>query len=337
MSLGIELAERGWLSDSIVRFGIRRLCAQRAELAQAEQDRQSLVEELSQSELAVATDDANRQHYEVPAAFFQAALGGRLKYSCGLWDDTVTTLDASEELALKTTCERAQLADGMRVLDLGCGWGSLSLWIAEQYPNCKITSVSNSGGQREFIVGQATDRGFADRITVHTADINAWQPTQSFDRVVSVEMFEHVRNHRELLKRISEWLVVDGALFVHIFCHQHLAYLFEIDDGTDWMARHFFTGGMMPSFDWLGSFNEHLHVEEKWWIDGTHYERTSNAWLAKLDANRDGLMPTLEQTYGKGEADRWYHRWRIFFMSCAELFGLNDGAEWGVGHYLLRK
>lgn len=337
MSIGIELAERGWLPDGLVRLGIRRLCQQRAGIAQAEQDRQSLLAELCGGDVAVATDAANRQHYEVPAAFYQAVLGSRLKYSCGLWSSANDSLDDSEDLALRTTCERAGLEDGMRVLDLGCGWGSLTLWIAEHYPHCQITSVSNSSGQRKFINAAARDRGFADRIDVQTADINAWNPGRTFDRVLSVEMFEHVRNHRELLKRIAGWLEPDGALFVHIFCHQELAYLFEVDDGTDWMARHFFTGGMMPSYDWLSSFDEHVSVADQWWVDGTHYERTSNAWLAKLDASRDAVMPTLERTYGVGEAVRWFYRWRIFFMSCAELFGLNGGSEWGVGHYLLRK
>ena len=225
----------------------------------------------------------------------------------------------------------------MRVLELGCGWGSLTLWLAERLPNCQITAISNSTPQREYIESQVRQRSCQNRVRVMTADMNDFEIDECFDRVVSVEMFEHMRNHEALLRRISAWLLPGGALFVHIFCHRHVAYPFDIDGDHDWMVRDFFTGGMMPSFDWLRHHNQHLEVQADWWIDGVHYQRTCDAWLDKLTGNRDRVLPILEGTYGRGLGKRWYHRWRMFYMACAELFGLDEGGQWGVAHSFLQK
>ena len=341
MSWGIELAERGRIPEPALRLGIRRLL--RGRLQQIEgggeaaiaRRRNDLVAAMSRGPIAVATEEANEQHYEVPAGFFERVLGARLKYSGCYWPDGVATLDAAEEAMLDLTCRRAGVEDGMEVLDLGCGWGSLSLWLAERYPRCRILAVSNSAGQRRFIEQLATERGF-DRLEVVTRDINELRPGRVFDRVISVEMFEHMRNYRELLSRISGWLAPGGRLFVHVFCHRRRPYLFERDGGTDWMARHFFTGGLMPSADLFLDFGEHLTVEESWLVNGRHYERTSRAWQRKLEAQREAIVELFTEVYGAAEARRWYHRWRLFFLACAELFAYNGGREWLVGHYRLR-
>ncbi len=322
-------------------YGIRRLLKARLQDAsrggaETQETRlQSLREEARHSNLAVFTDKANEQHYEVPARFFCQVLGHRLKYSCCYWDQHTNTLDQAEDLALATTAARAELQEGQHILELGCGWGSLTLWMAEHYPQSFITAVSNSHGQRQSIEAAAQKRGL-NNVRIITADMNDFQPDQQFDRVVSVEMFEHMRNHGELMRRISDWLKPDGKLFVHIFCHRTLAYLFETEGAANWMGRHFFSGGIMPSADWLLSCPQPLQLSQRWFWNGKHYERTSNAWLAKMDARRDTLKPLFAETY-RDEAEKWYMRWRIFFMACAELFGYADGEEWLVAHYLFQK
>ncbi len=332
------LAERGWLPDALIRMGIRRLLAERLHEeslggdAAIVQRTTALRGRLSQGPIAVKTIDANRQHYEVPAAFYTYCLGHRLKYSGCYWPEGVTKLDQAEDAALALVCERAQLADGMDVLELGCGWGSLSLWMAEKYPASRITAVSNSASQRAFILSRAAERGLSN-LNVITADINDFSIDQSFDRVVSVEMFEHMANHRELMRRVGGWLRNDGRLFVHVFSHQRFTYLFEEEGRSNWMGRHFFTGGIMPGHDYLPSFDEHLRCEESWWQDGTHYQKTAEAWLSNTDAHRDAILPIFEGTYGKAAAKTWLQRWRIFFMACAELWGYKHGREWGVSHY----
>eukprot|EP00913_Durusdinium_trenchii_P008880 g8346.t1 len=272
----------------------------------------------------------------VPAGFYTSALGRRLKYSCCYWPEGVDTLDAAEDAALETTCQRAGIADGMHILDLGCGWGSASLWIAEHFPNCQITAVSNSASQRAFIERQAAERGF-ENVNVSTADMNDFQTDQQFDRVISIEMFEHMRNHSELLRRISNWLKPEGKLFVHIFCHRLFTYPFLAVDDSDWMAKHFFTGGIMPGDDLLVRYQEDLKLARQWRWSGTHYQKTSESWLRNLDANADRVRQLFNETYGEGDAERWIHRWRLFFLACAELFGFNDGHEWWVSHYLFEK
>jgi cyclopropane-fatty-acyl-phospholipid synthase len=283
--------------------------------------------------VTIETHRANQQHYEVPADFFEIVLGRWLKYSCGWWNGDDLTLDQSEEEMLRLTCERAGIENGMRILDLGCGWGSLSLWIAENYPDCEIMSLSNSTTQRSFINSRCHDRGLGN-VSVVTADVGQFETDRRFDRVVSVEMFEHVRNHEQLLARIGRWLVPDGKLFVHIFCHRNLAYTFETEGEKNWMGRHFFTGGIMPAQDLFFRFQRDLTVRQHWWINGLHYARTCEQWLARLDASRQRAGQALLAASGDEPPRVIVQRWRMFFMACAELFRFDSGNQWGVGHYL---
>jgi len=335
--LGLELAEAGRLPDVLIRAGVRQLLRRRlAEVRQrdceaAEAANHAFREQLRASPIALVPELANEQHYEVAPAFFERVLGWRLKYSCGLWTDGVKDIDAAEEAMLATVCGRAQLSDGMRVLDLGCGWGALSLWIAERYPRCQVLAVSNSKPQREFILARCAERDLAN-VEVVTSDINAFDPQRRFDRVISVEMFEHVRNFDLLLARIARWLEPRGKLFVHHFAHREFAYPFEATGDDDWMARHFFSGGIMPSDDLLLHFQHDLVVERKWRVSGTHYQKTAEAWLELQDMQRDALMPILADVYGEADAARWFERWRLFFIACAELFGYRGGNEWWVTH-----
>jgi cyclopropane-fatty-acyl-phospholipid synthase len=334
----IDLCERGLIPDAIARTGMRRLMAERLAqesldrgLAEAEQFRRRLAE-LRASPVAIETDKANEQHYEVPAAFFRQVLGKHLKYSCCWYGEGAVDLDAAEAAMLRLSCERAELADGQRILELGCGWGSLTLWMAAHYPRSRITAVSNSASQREFILATARERGLAN-VEVITADANFFGTTERFDRVVSVEMFEHMRNYATLLERIAGWLQPGGKLFVHIFCHRTLMYPFTTGDSHDWMAKYFFSGGLMPAEHTLLYFQQHLRIEEQWRVPGTHYERTSNDWLARQDQNREAVMAVLTEAYGVDEARLWFNRWRMFFMAVAELFGYAGGTEWFVAHY----
>jgi cyclopropane-fatty-acyl-phospholipid synthase len=337
--LGTTLAERGLLPDTLVRWGIRRMVRERLEeirqpdeQARSEADR-AWAARLRHSPVALVPELANEQHYEVDADFFRLTLGPRLKYSCALFPKGVRDLATAEERMLELTCRRADLQDGMRILDLGCGWGSTALYAAEHYPQASIVAVSNSKLQREFILGRARERGLGN-VQVLTADINAFAPEGRFDRVVSVEMFEHVRNYAELMQRIASWLEPAGKLFVHLFAHRTTAYPYEDRGAGDWMARHFFSGGQMPSHDLLLRFQDDLELEKRWRVSGNHYRRTAAAWLDRLDANREGVLQSLGRTYGREEARLWLRRWRLFYMGCEELFGFANGAEWGVSHYL---
>ena len=328
MSIGIELAERGFLPDAVTRYGIRRLLRQRLIEERQLQPRDEFRATLREGPVAPVPEKANEQHYEVPAEFFTAALGARLKYSSAYWPVGVETLDDAEETMLSLTCERAELEDGQDVLELGCGWGSLTLWMAERFPRSRITAVSNSASQREFILSRAPSN-----VEVITADMNDFDIDRRFDRVVSVEMFEHMRNYAELFRRVARWLREDGKLFVHVFCHREHAYPFETEGDDDWMGRYFFTGGQMPSFDLFAKVQDSLALDAAWEVDGTHYGKTSEAWLSNMDRRRDEIMPVLEETYGADEAARWFRRWRLFFLACAELFSYRGGGEWLVGHY----
>jgi cyclopropane-fatty-acyl-phospholipid synthase len=329
---GIDLAESGWLPDRIVRWGVRRLLVARlAESGAA--DTEAFLADSRVQPIAPLPELANRQHYEVPAALFQCMLGRHLKYSCGWWPDDVSELDAAEEAMLALSAERADLRDGQRVLELGCGWGSLSLWVAARHPHSRVVAVSNSAPQREFIEAQRRARGIAN-LEVRTADVNHFEVEsgERFDRIVSVEMFEHLRNVDRLLARIAGWLTPGGALFVHHFCHRSYAYPFLAAGPNDWMARHFFSGGMMPCEDWLSRFPRDFSVAQRWRVSGLHYHRTCEAWLANLDARRERVLPVLAQTYGSRFAALWLQRWRLFAIACSELFRYRGGEEWFVSH-----
>jgi len=338
MSL-IDLCERGLVPDVLTRYGIRRLSAQRLrdegshDVQAADQRFRRLLDGLRQSAIAIETAAANEQHYEVPTRFFELCLGKRLKYSSCLYATGTEDLDAAEEAMLAMYGERAELADGQRILELGCGWGSLTLWMAQRFPKARITGVSNSRTQREHILAQAAKRGLGN-VEIITCDVNRLElPEGEFDRTVSIEMFEHMRNYQQLLGNVARWLKPGGKLFVHIFCHRSLMYPFETQGDDNWMGKYFFTGGLMPSADTLLHFQRDLRIEQRWLLPGTHYQRTANHWLENQDRNRQEVMSVLAQAYGAAEAARWNQRWRMFWMACAELFGYAGGNEWLVAHY----
>jgi cyclopropane-fatty-acyl-phospholipid synthase len=341
-NLAINWTEQGLVPDAVIRAGIRRLCKQRLVEIQAGDTQaasavyEEFVAHMNVAELAPLPHKANEQHYEVPAAFYAAALGQHRKYSSCFWPQGVSNLDAAETVALAATCEHAGIADGQRLLELGCGWGSLTLWMAERYPASRITAVSNSRSQREYILSEAARRGLQN-MEVITCDMNVFTTDVRFDRIVSVEMFEHMRNWQTLFARIHDWLKPDGRFFMHVFCHRSTPYEFVDNGPSDWMGRHFFSGGIMPSDDLALRFQEHLKLVQRWRWDGTHYEKTANAWLANVDARRDAVLPVLAATYGHDATQQWLQRWRIFFMACAELFGYNHGQEWWVSHYLFER
>lgn len=340
-SLLMRLAESGSLPDWFIRAGIRTLLRDRLrqesrggiESWQKAQD--LFLTEMKSSPIALSTEAANQQHYELPPELFSLVLGRHMKYSCGYWPADVSSLDESESAMLALTCSRAEIEDGARVLELGCGWGSLSLHIAAKFPNSNITAVSNSAMQKRFIDEQISMRGIRN-LSVVTADMNTFDADGLFDRIVSVEMFEHMRNWPLLLSRIASWMNPDAWLFIHVFSHHRFTYPFVVRDETDWMARHFFTGGMMPGFELMSHCQDDLRLARRWQFDGVHYQRTAEAWLRNMDGTREAVDGIFRRTYG-AEALKFRNYWRMFFMSCAELFGYRGGQEWTVSHYLLAK
>jgi cyclopropane-fatty-acyl-phospholipid synthase len=333
-----QLLETNLVPDPLIRLGIRHLLAEKIKTedrGNVEKQQAALLAHLAglkRSPIAVQTQAANEQHYEVPTRFFQLCLGKRLKYSSGLWPEGVTTLDEAEEKMLALTCERAELADGQRILELGCGWGSLTLWMAEHFPNAQITGVSNSSTQREHILAEAGRRGLPN-VKIITCDMNVFEAEGTFDRVVSVEMFEHMKNYQLLLGKVARWLAPGGKLFVHIFTHRVFAYHYEDNGPSDWMTRYFFAGGQMPSDDLLLYFQDDLRIEQHWNVSGTHYQKTAEAWLENMDTHRAEIWPLFEQTYGAENTKRWWSYWRVFYLACAELWGFRGGNEWIVSHY----
>ena len=341
-NLAINWIEQGLAPDAMVRAGIRRLLKERlveiqaGDCAAAGEIGDLFVSGLRAAPIALVPEKANQQHYEVPAAFFAQVLGQHRKYSSCWWPAGVDTLDAAESAALTATCERAGLANGQAILELGCGWGSLTLWMAAHYPASRITAVSNSQTQRAHIEAEAARRGL-NNVRIVTADMNEFDTAERYNRIVSVEMFEHMRNWPALFRRVREWLKADGRFFMHVFVHRLTPYAFIERSDDDWMSRYFFSGGMMPSDDLALRFQDDLRIARVWRWDGTHYERTANAWLANMDARRAAIQPILEQTYGREQMTAWWMRWRIFFMSCAELFGYDRGQQWWVSHYLFER
>ncbi len=337
----IDLTERGLMPDPLIRIGIRRLLARRlvelrdgdpAAIADLEAE---FLEHMRQAPVALVPELANEQHYEVPTEFFLKVLGPRLKYSCCFYEDG-DDLAAAETRSLRITAERAGLADGQRILEMGCGWGSLSLYMAETYPEAKITAVSNSRFQREHIEAQASARGL-NNLTVITADMNDFEPDGRFDRAVSLEMFEHMRNWPELFSRVARWLVSDGRFLMHVFAHAGAPYPYEDRGPGDWMSRHFFSGGMMPSDALAGRCQDHLQLDRHWRWSGRQYSRTLEDWLRRMDARKSELMPLFRSTYGEQDAGRWWVRWRLFFLACSELFAYRGGNQWWVSHYRFAK
>jgi cyclopropane-fatty-acyl-phospholipid synthase len=335
----LDWTEMGLVPDNVIRLGIRRLLRERLDEISASDcewvaaDQEQFIELMNESTIAPLPELANEQHYEVPAEFFNLVLGQRRKYSCSYWDENCHSLDAAEVTALELTAARAQLRDGQSVLDLGCGWGSFSLWAAERFPSSNFTAVSNSHSQHAAIQAEAERLGL-DNLTVLTRDMNDFEPEGRFDRIVSIEMFEHLRNYSVMFARLSRWLTADGLFFMHIFCHRSAAYEFVDTGPSDWMTRHFFAGGIMPSDDLPLRFQDHLKLRKRWRWDGRHYEKTANAWLGNMDHQKHEILPIISATYGTEHAQQWWMRWRIFFMACAELFGYADGQEWWVSHYL---
>lgn len=323
----LSLAEHGFIPDKILRWGMRRLCQHRL-MQERSKSRHGITRDES-LQIAVETTAANEQHYEVPAEFYEMVLGIHRKYSCCWWDAETQQLDTAEELALARTVANAEVQDGMRILDLGCGWGSMSVWLAERFPSADIVAVSNSNSQREYISLRLQQKGLESRVKVITADINEFDPEKQFDRIISVEMMEHVRNHSRLFTNLSKWLAPQGKILTHVFAHQDLSYDFETEGANDWMGRYFFTGGMMPNHSTLPTAAKGFQMQKQDIWSGTHYEKTSLAWLKNMDANKDRILKVFQQCY-ESDAKLWWNRWRMFFLAVAELFGFSEGREWGV-------
>lgn len=330
----VNLAENGFIPTWLIRTGIRMRLKKKLEIEASKPPhaKESLIQFLKESPIAIATDDANEQHYKVPTAFYQHLLGSCMKYSSCYWPEEVTTLDAAEQASLNQVVERAEISNHMKVLELGCGWGSFSLWAAKKFPESNFTAVSNSSTQADHIRKTALERGI-DNLVVITENMLHFEPTTPFDRIVSIEMLEHMRNYQQLFSRISSWLNDDGKLFAHVFSHRTYAYLYEAEDESDWMSNYFFTGGVMPSHDLFSKFDDDLKIEQAWRLNGLHYTRTLEAWLEKLNQNEDVVKQIFVDHYGAADANIWINRWRMFVLACSELFAYDKGEQWGVSHY----
>tara|TARA_Y100000813_G_scaffold137479_1_gene99570 strand:- start:581 stop:1606 length:1026 start_codon:yes stop_codon:yes gene_type:complete len=334
MFLGIWLAERGWIPDFLLRIAVKFISKARIKKSSSFSEKLDVISSLRDGPIAELTPFANKQHYEVPPAFFEKVLGSKLKYSCSLFSDNQKSLNDAETEMLKTYIERANIRSKQEILDLGCGWGSFSLYAAQKFSNSNFTAVSNSDEQINFIKSKIQELGLTNLLALKQ-DINQLNLNKKFDRIVSIEMFEHMRNYKNLLQRLSNLMTDDGLLFVHIFCHRQSAYFYEIKNQWDWMTKYFFTGGIMPSKDIFEFFDEDLTVAESWEINGKHYSKTSKSWLKNIDKNSKIVKQILNQHYD--EKNIWFNRWRIFFLACEEFFKINDGKEWFVSHYLLEK
>ena len=338
----ISLAEKGFVPDFLIKIGIEKLCNERLNWCKSlgvenlQKHNNTWISKLKNSPIALVPEKANEQHYEVPPEFFEIVLGKHLKYSCGLWENNNINLDQSERDMLEKYIHRAELKDSLKILELGCGWGSLTLFMAKKFPKAQITAVSNSNDQRKFIQNKCKKMGF-ENVDVITCDMNDFHTDKKFDRVVSIEMFEHMRNYKVLLKKISNWLNDTGKLFVHIFSHNSIVYPYEDKGPGDWMSREFFSGGLMPSHELLLNFQDDLKIEKHWKVSGMHYSLTSYAWLDQMDLNKSSIINIFEKAYGKNQSKIWFQRWRIFFLSCAVMFSIKSGTEWGVSHYRFRK
>lgn len=347
MDIDKILAE-GWIPDSVLRFAIRRILAKKIrnqrinDVELRQEELMNFIEGLKSQPIAIETEAANEQHYELPPEFFEIVLGKNLKYSCCLFKDDCMKeelpqfLNKAEEDMLELSCSRAEIKDGQKILELGCGWGSLTLYMAEKYPNSEITAISNSKYQIQYIKELAEERNL-ENVKVLTADINNFQIEQKFDRVVSVEMFEHMRNYKKLMEKVSSFLKDQGKLFIHIFSHHRYPFTYHNDSQSDWMARYFFSGGTMPSEDLLHYFSSDLNLDKQWAVSGCHYRRTLEAWRIKMDEHKNKIWPIFEETYGEENAKKWWNYWRLFFISSAEFFGYHEGNEWFISHYLFSK
>ena len=330
---------RGLIPDSLLRRGVRNQGRQRLQMMKntdLKQEYLTFLKQASSGKIAVHTDDANNQHYEVDSEFFQYCLGKNLKYSSCYWNDDTSSLDEAEDIMLDLYCKRAKIEDGMTVLDVGCGWGSLSLYLAQKYPKSKITGVSNSNSQRKFIEKLGYERNLHN-LNIVTKDINSFDTNKKFDRIISIEMFEHTKNSKILMDSINKWLAPDGLFFMHVFAHKYNPYYFDTEQKNAWMAKYFFTGGMMPNHDLFKDLESDLNYQKSWMLSGTHYEKTSNAWLEKMDSNKTKILELFRRNNSNSVAKKKFYFWRLFFIACAEIFGYNGGSEWIISHHLFKK
>ncbi len=330
---------RGLIPDSLLRRGVRNQGRQRLQMMKntdLKQEYLTFLKQASSGKIAVHTDDANNQHYEVDSEFFQYCLGKNLKYSSCYWNDDTSSLDEAEDIMLDLYCKRAKIEDGMTILDVGCGWGSLSLYLAQKYPKSKITGVSNSNSQRKFIEKLGYERNLHN-LKIVTKDINSFETNKKFDRIISIEMFEHTKNSKILMDSINKWLAPDGLFFMHVFAHKYNPYYFDTEQKNAWMAKYFFTGGMMPNHDLFKDLESDLNYQKSWMLSGTHYEKTSNAWLEKMDSNKTKILELFRRNNSNSVAKKKFYFWRLFFIACAEIFGYDGGSEWIISHHLFKK